>query len=222
MGVKLDDVFRTLQANLGSVYVNDFNKFDRTYQVRVQADASVPRRPGRDQPAGGARPRGHGHAGRRAGCRARGCRSGTLLDDRDRSSGRSRSSATTCTRPRRSTGAAAPGVSSGEALKAMEEVAEHDAAADDGLRVDRHRLPGEAASAARRSSGVRAGRAAGVPRARGAVRELAAAVRGDPGRAAGPARRGRGGEPAHACCTDADPVDRRRWTTTSTRRSAWC
>jgi HAE1 family hydrophobic/amphiphilic exporter-1 len=39
MGVKLDDVFRTLQANLGSVYVNDFNKFGRTYQVRVQADA---------------------------------------------------------------------------------------------------------------------------------------------------------------------------------------
>ena len=43
MGVKLDDVFRTLQANLGSVYVNDFNKFGRTYQVRVQADAGVPR-----------------------------------------------------------------------------------------------------------------------------------------------------------------------------------
>src|SRR5204862_6411614 len=39
MGVKLDDVFSTLQANLGSVYVNDFNKFGRTYQVRVQADA---------------------------------------------------------------------------------------------------------------------------------------------------------------------------------------
>ena len=38
-GVKLDDVFAALQANLGSVYVNDFNKFDRTYQVRVQADA---------------------------------------------------------------------------------------------------------------------------------------------------------------------------------------
>jgi len=39
MGVKMDDVFAALQANLGSVYVNDFNKFDRTYQVRVQADA---------------------------------------------------------------------------------------------------------------------------------------------------------------------------------------
>ena len=39
MGVLLSDVFAALQANLGSVYVNDFNKFDRTYQVRVQADA---------------------------------------------------------------------------------------------------------------------------------------------------------------------------------------
>jgi hydrophobe/amphiphile efflux-1 (HAE1) family protein len=39
MGVLVSDVFSTLQANLGSVYVNDFNKFDRTYQVRVQADA---------------------------------------------------------------------------------------------------------------------------------------------------------------------------------------
>jgi hydrophobic/amphiphilic exporter-1 (mainly G- bacteria), HAE1 family len=39
MGVLLSDVFATLQANLGSVYVNDFNKFGRTYQVRIQADA---------------------------------------------------------------------------------------------------------------------------------------------------------------------------------------
>ena len=31
-------VFSTLQASLGSAYVNDFNKFGRTYQVRVQAD----------------------------------------------------------------------------------------------------------------------------------------------------------------------------------------
>ncbi|MBX9681390.1 MAG: multidrug efflux RND transporter permease subunit [Gemmataceae bacterium] len=39
MGVLLSDVFAALQANLGSVYVNDFNKFGRTYQVRVQAEA---------------------------------------------------------------------------------------------------------------------------------------------------------------------------------------
>src|SRR6185437_8211597 len=38
MGVKMNDIFYTLQTNLGSVYVNDLNKFGRTYQVRVQAD----------------------------------------------------------------------------------------------------------------------------------------------------------------------------------------
>ena len=38
LGVPLDAVFATLQASLGSAYVNDFNQFGRTYQVRVQAD----------------------------------------------------------------------------------------------------------------------------------------------------------------------------------------
>lgn len=38
LGIPLTAVFDTLQANLGSAYVNDFNKFDRTYQVRVQAE----------------------------------------------------------------------------------------------------------------------------------------------------------------------------------------
>lgn len=39
LNIPLDDVFATLQAYLGSTYVNDFNKFGRTYQVRVQADS---------------------------------------------------------------------------------------------------------------------------------------------------------------------------------------
>jgi len=39
MGVLMSDVFTSLQANLGAVYVNDFNMFDRVYQVRIQADA---------------------------------------------------------------------------------------------------------------------------------------------------------------------------------------
>jgi multidrug efflux pump len=39
MKVDLNDVFDTLQAFLGSYYVNDFNKFGRTWQVNVQADA---------------------------------------------------------------------------------------------------------------------------------------------------------------------------------------
>ena len=40
LGIPLDSVFETLQAYLGSTYVNDFNRFGRTYQVRVQADAA--------------------------------------------------------------------------------------------------------------------------------------------------------------------------------------
>jgi multidrug efflux pump len=39
LGVPLAEINQTLQVNLGSVYVNDFNQFGRTYQVRVQADA---------------------------------------------------------------------------------------------------------------------------------------------------------------------------------------
>ncbi|ELA01166.1 efflux RND transporter permease subunit [Cupriavidus metallidurans] len=39
LGVPVTDVFDTLQTYLGSAYVNDFNKFGRTYQVKVQADA---------------------------------------------------------------------------------------------------------------------------------------------------------------------------------------
>jgi len=39
-GVSVTDVFDTMQIYLGSLYVNDFNRFGRTYQVRAQADAS--------------------------------------------------------------------------------------------------------------------------------------------------------------------------------------
>jgi HAE1 family hydrophobic/amphiphilic exporter-1 len=110
MGIFLSDVFGTLQANLGSVYVNDFNKFDRTYQVRVQADIDF---------------RGDPDRLRR-------------LEVRNRDGGRvplatlltaeSRVGPQSITRynlyaSAMITGAAATGVSSGEALRAMEEVA---------------------------------------------------------------------------------------------------
>ena len=39
LGVAVTDVFDTMQIYLGSLYVNDFNRFGRTYSVRVQADA---------------------------------------------------------------------------------------------------------------------------------------------------------------------------------------
>lgn len=38
MGASLGDVFNTMQTNLGSVYVNDFNYNSRAYRVYVQAD----------------------------------------------------------------------------------------------------------------------------------------------------------------------------------------
>ncbi|MEG1281524.1 MAG: efflux RND transporter permease subunit, partial [Comamonas sp.] len=38
-GVALNDLFQTMQAYLGSVYVNDFNAFGRVYRVMLQADA---------------------------------------------------------------------------------------------------------------------------------------------------------------------------------------
>jgi multidrug efflux pump len=40
LGVPITDVFETMQIYLGSLYANDFNKFGRTYSVRVQADAA--------------------------------------------------------------------------------------------------------------------------------------------------------------------------------------
>ncbi|WP_040308764.1 efflux RND transporter permease subunit, partial [Asticcacaulis biprosthecium] len=45
LGVSVDDIFQTMQIYLGSQYVNDFNRFGRTYSVRVQADAPYRARP---------------------------------------------------------------------------------------------------------------------------------------------------------------------------------
>ena len=39
MGVALHDIYDSMQINLGSLYVNDFTRFGKTYQVIVQADA---------------------------------------------------------------------------------------------------------------------------------------------------------------------------------------
>ena len=40
--VNVDQVFSTIQTFLGSTYVVQFNKFGRTFQAYVQADAQVP------------------------------------------------------------------------------------------------------------------------------------------------------------------------------------
>ncbi len=123
MGVKMDDVFSTLQANLGSVYVNDFNKFGRTYQVRIQADGrfrgdtdvikrlEVPGREGSVNPDGSTR----------VGPRPR-VPLGTLLDA-DIVIGPQSIIRYNLYPTAQIPGRAKPGVSSSDAIKVMEEVA---------------------------------------------------------------------------------------------------
>jgi len=44
LGVSINDVFQTLQTYLGSTYINLFNKFNQSFQVRVQAGADYRRK----------------------------------------------------------------------------------------------------------------------------------------------------------------------------------
>lgn len=46
LGVPMSDIFSTMKAFTGSIYVNDFNMFNRIYRVYIQAEA--PYRAGRD------------------------------------------------------------------------------------------------------------------------------------------------------------------------------
>ncbi len=45
LGVPIEDVFSAMQVYLGSIYVNDFNQFGRTYQVIAQADKQFRAKP---------------------------------------------------------------------------------------------------------------------------------------------------------------------------------
>jgi multidrug efflux pump len=45
LGLSKTDVANALQVNLGSLYVNDFNRFGRTYQVIAQADEQFRKKP---------------------------------------------------------------------------------------------------------------------------------------------------------------------------------
>jgi HAE1 family hydrophobic/amphiphilic exporter-1 len=110
MGVPSSAIFNTLQANLGSFYVNDFNKFGRTYQVRVQAKGQY-----RDRPDDIGKLEVRNSAGQMVPL-------GTLLTVEERL-GPSAISRYNLYPSAQINGAAAPGVSSGDALRAMEEVA---------------------------------------------------------------------------------------------------
>jgi hydrophobe/amphiphile efflux-1 (HAE1) family protein len=45
LGVPVQDVFDALQSTMAPLYVNDFNKFGRTYRVQIQADADFRAKP---------------------------------------------------------------------------------------------------------------------------------------------------------------------------------
>jgi hydrophobe/amphiphile efflux-1 (HAE1) family protein len=45
LGVPVSDVFDALQSTMGQLYVNDFNKFGRTYRVQLQADSRFRAKP---------------------------------------------------------------------------------------------------------------------------------------------------------------------------------
>ncbi len=127
MGVSMTEVFNTLQVYLGSLYVNDFNRFGRTWQVNVQADARY-RKQVDDLKQ----------------LKVRNDRGGMVplatvakhpLDQRPGDD----PCATTCTPRRRSTATPAPGVSSGEAIRQMEDAAQRQTPAGPRheLRLDR-------------------------------------------------------------------------------------
>lgn len=45
MGIQLSEIFMTLQAQLGSLYINDFSRFGRNYRVIIQAESEFRQQP---------------------------------------------------------------------------------------------------------------------------------------------------------------------------------
>ncbi len=111
MGVNVGDVFSTMQGYLGSVFVNQFTKFGRTYQVYVQAESNHRMKPEDIRSLytknlkGSLTPLG-------------------ALVDVDYASGPAIVSLFNLYPTAGITGSSAPGYSSGEAMTAMEEIAD--------------------------------------------------------------------------------------------------
>lgn len=112
LGVPISDVFNTLEVFLGSAFVNDFNYLGRTYRVSAQADA-----PFRMERSDISRLRArNAYTGEMVPI-------GSVVNFRD-ITGPSRQPRYNLYGAAEIDGAAAPGVSSGEAIAAMGEIAE--------------------------------------------------------------------------------------------------
>jgi HAE1 family hydrophobic/amphiphilic exporter-1 len=111
MKVPLQGVFDTMQSYLGSTYVNDFNKFGRIWQVKVQAQSKF-----RSDPKDIARLEVRNQEGKMVPL-------GALAKIED-STGPPRVDRYNLFPTARISGSPAPGVSSGQALETMEDIAE--------------------------------------------------------------------------------------------------
>src|SRR5262249_7012254 len=112
LGVLVSDVFNTLQIELGSYYVNNFNEFGRTWQVNVQADRDF-----RERATDLLRLQVRNNQGQMV-------RLGTLMNIRD-ASGPVAVMRYNLYAAAAITGNPAPGTSSGQAIAQMQEVAKH-------------------------------------------------------------------------------------------------
>ena len=190
------EIYNALQTFLGGSYVNDFTPLRPAVERLPAGRAELPDASRRHRPVL--------RAERDA---ARWCRSRRSCNMRT-TSGPEYTVRFNLYRSVEILGAQAPGYSSGQALDALEDVAAEDAAARDGLRVERALLPGEG-RVGRLRARARAVARLRVPHPRRALRELVAAVQRAPQHAGRGARR----VPRAA--------GRATSTTTSTRRSGW-
>ena len=173
MGVSMGELFNTLQVYLGSLYVNDFNRFGRTWQVNVQAASDF-----RKQIEDLKQLKIRSDTGKMVPL-------GTLATVEDRSG------PVLIMRYNMYPAAAVnitpePGVSSGQAIERTDGLVRQEFSRSMRYRVDR----AGAAPATDRQHGhatSSAGGGAGLPGAGGAVRELVVAAGSDPGRAHVPA-----------------------------------
>jgi multidrug efflux pump subunit AcrB len=127
LGVRIDEVFETLQAYMGGLYINDFDRFGRLFRVYAQAEGDL-----RSKPEDVQRLWVRSERGEMVPL-------STLLSLR-RIAGPRDIPHYNVYRTAKIQGQAAPGYSSGEALDRMERDRARGDAADDVLRVDRHRL----------------------------------------------------------------------------------
>ena len=179
LGVPVDELFNTLSATLGSYYVNDFNKYGRTWQVLMSAESGYRKRPddiGRMWVRSGSGemvPRvGAGH--------------GEVLVGAGDARSLQQPARGEADRPGRAGRQLRPGDRRGGTHRAR------GAAAGLQLRLGRRLVPGEA-RVGHLGPGAGAGRADGVPDPVGAVREVVAAALGDARAAVRHVRRAGGG-----------------------------